>query len=350
MTSTISTPPETSQEAAAADPKVLFDIGVATWSCSILRVFCLLGVPERLTDGAKTSEQLADECGANASLMFRFLRSATMTGVCAQTEGTTFELTALGQYCREDHPQSLNGFLVLLASPEHLKCWSHLEHVVKTGETAVMPALGVENYFDLFKIDPSHTKIFANGMKGFMTAPSAIVKSSSFAGLTKFYDIGAGPGELTRELLRMHPNMQGVMCDLPEVVATVEIPEDLRDRCTTQVWNFLTDDFSAIAGGDGYILKHIIHNWDDEVCVRILSKISQAMLPGGKVLVIESGPLPADNTPHFSKMMDLGMALMTGAKERTTEEHSSLFGQAGLKLEGVEILDEALCMLTAVKQ
>ncbi|GMH38981.1 hypothetical protein BSKO_06879 [Bryopsis sp. KO-2023] len=350
MTSTISTPTETSQEAAAADPKVLFDIGVATWSSSILRVFCSLGVPERLADGPKTSEQLAEECGANASLMFRFLRSATMTGVCAQTEGTTFELTALGQYCRDDHPRSLNGFLLLVASPEYLKCWSHLEHVVKTGETAIMPALGIESYFDLFKIQPSHTKIFAKGMKGFMTAPSAIAKSSAFAGLTKFYDIGAGPGELTTELLRMHPSMQGVTCDLPVVVATVEIPEDLKDRCTSQVWNFLTGDFNAISGGDGYILKHIIHNWDDESCVKILSKIAQAMLPGGKVFVIESGPVPPDNTPHFSKIMDMNMAVLTGAKERTTEEHSSLFGQAGLKLEDVEILDEALCVLTAVKQ
>jgi hypothetical protein len=159
--------------------------------------------------------------------------------------------------------------------------------------------------------------------------PPAVAAAYPFAGTV--IDVGGGSGNMIVNVLRQHPEARGVTYDMPHVVVEAQRrfeAEGLTGRARVEGGSF----FDGVpAGGDLYILSHIIHDWDEERCVRILSHCRAAKAAGGKVLLVEMVVTPP-NVPHPAKMLDLVMLAVPGGRERTPDEYEALLSKAGLRL------------------
>ena len=186
--------------------------------------------------------------------------------------------------------------------------------------------------FEYFPKHPEESEIFNNAMTMFsaMVIP-AVLEVYDFSGIGTLVDVAGGHGRVLTSILQKYPSMRGVLFDLEHVLAGARAAIDslgLSDRCRTVSGDF----FKAVpAGGDAYIMKHIIHDWDDERAATILKNIRSAMNPGGRVILLESVVAPG-NQPDFAKLIDLEMLLMPGGRERTEQEFRDLFARAGFEL------------------
>ena len=163
---------------------------------------------------------------------------------------------------------------------------------------------------------------------------AAVVSAYDFSGITKLVDVGGGHGLLLASILEKYPQMSGVLFDAPSVIEganDVIEAHDVGGRCETVGGDFFA---SVPAGGDAYIMKHIIHDWEDERALIILQNCHRAMTEGGRLLVVEM-VLPEGNTPSLGKFMDLQMLLFLHSYERTEAEYSSLYQRAGFKLTSI---------------
>jgi O-methyltransferase domain len=175
----------------------------------------------------------------------------------------------------------------------------------------------------------------------------AALQAYDFSGVRVLVDVAGGHGQVLTSILQQYPAMHGILCDLEHVIpgAIPRIREaGVADRCEARV----CDIFQAVPeGGDAYIMKHIIHDWDDERAATILRNIRAAMQPGGRVILLESVLLPA-NQPDFGKLIDLEMMLMPGGRERTEEEFRALFAAAGYRMTRIVPTRSPLSVIEAV--
>jgi hypothetical protein len=204
-------------------------------------------------------------------------------------------------------------------------------HSVTTGGPAQNYVHGMGS-FEFFTQNAAAGAVFNRAMTSLSQAVvPAIVESCDFSAIRKLVDIAGGHGLLLAEMLKANPHMQGVLFDLPSVIegagALLE-KEGVRSRVELATGDF----FKAVpSGADAYVMKHIIHDWDDERSIRILKNIGTAMNQGGKVLIIEM-VIPEGNEPSSAKAMDLQMLVMESGKERTRDEYRSLLEAAGFRL------------------
>jgi hypothetical protein len=186
--------------------------------------------------------------------------------------------------------------------------------------------------FPWFEQNPAQAKIFNDAMTSMSLGSSAAVLSAyDFTGISKLVDVGGGHGLLLAAILEKYPQMKGVLYDAPSVIAGAQevlAARGIADRCETVAGDFFQ---SAPAGGDAYILKHIIHDWSDEECVTILRHCHAGMTAGGKVLIVEM-VLPERNLPGVSKFLDLEMLQFLSGCERTETEYRDLLARAGFEL------------------
>lgn len=182
---------------------------------------------------------------------------------------------------------------------------------------------------------PEHAEIFNQAMSEITSiAEPAVLAVYDFSPFTRIIDVGGGRGTLVASILRACPNVHGVLLDLPHVVVLgrqhIE-QQGLSTRCDLVAGNFFE---SVPQGGDAYILKWVLHDWDNDRCVTILRNCHRAMTPDGKLCVIEA-VIPSGNEPFFHKLMDLNMLVMTGGRERTEAEYRALFEAAGFHLNWI---------------
>jgi O-methyltransferase len=201
--------------------------------------------------------------------------------------------------------------------------------------------------FEYFPKHPDLSERFNNAMTAFsaMVIP-AVLKAYDFSGIGTLVDVAGGHGQVLTSILKAYPSMKGVLGDLEHVIAGADArirALGLSDRCRTEVIDF----FRAVPrGGDAYIMKHIIHDWDDEKSIAILRNIRAAMNSGGRVILLDS-VLPPANQPDFGKIIDIEMLLMPGGRERTEEEFRSLFDRAGFRLTKIVRTESPLCVIEA---
>ena len=290
-----------------------------------------LGVADHLTDGAKTADELATKLGVHARSLYRVLRALASAGIFSEDAEKRFSLTPLADMLRSDHPQSLRAFAHMMAGEVTYKTWQGLAYSVQTGERAFDRLFG-EPIFDWYQKNAGEGKIFNDAMTSMsMGSGAAVVAGYDFSGINKIVDVGGGHGLLLAAILEKYPQMQGVLFDMPYVMddaKTLLAARGLADRYELVIGNFFE---TAPAGGDAYIMKHIIHDWSDEECIKILSHCRAGMTEGGKVLVAEM-VLPEGNAPAVSKFLDLQMLLVLSGCERTETEYRALFAKAGLEV------------------
>ena len=303
---------------------VLTQIMLGRVAAQALYVAAKLGIADLLIDGPKRVDELAKAADAHAPSLYRVLRALASIGVFKEGDDQTFTLTPSAEPLRSDVPNSLRDVAVFWGEDWNWQVWGKILYSVRTGKPAWGQIHG-EQVFEYFEKNPEAGRIFDRAMTSFSgVATKAVLEAYDFSGINTLVDIAGGQGRLINRILDVYPAMQGVLFDLPHVIESANVGDRLE---------FATGDFfvSVPAGGDAYMMKHIIHDWDDERAITILKNIRQAMNPGGRVLVIES--VIADGNGHdFGKLLDIEMLVSPGGKERTAAEYEDLFKGAGLRL------------------
>jgi ubiquinone/menaquinone biosynthesis C-methylase UbiE len=177
----------------------------------------------------------------------------------------------------------------------------------------------------------------------------AVLEALDLSGFKRVVDVGGGKGTLMTSILRAYPNAGGVVIDLPHVIEQGRQHinnQGLSARCELVAGDFFE---SVPEGGDAYILKWVIHDWDDERSIAILKNCHRGMAPGGKLFVIEA-VIPSGSEPFFHKFMDLNMLVMTGGRERTETEYRALFEKAGFHLNRITSTPTEVAVLEGVRR
>jgi hypothetical protein len=305
---------------------------------AVLSVVTRLRIPDRVADGAKTSDELAEATGTHPPSLYRLLRAAAYLGILEETEPARFGLTEMGALLRSDVPDSMWATTQLFCGEGVWRSWGDLMASVQTGEPSFDRGVGLDPFAE-FAENPEASKNFNRAMsEGTRRDAPEIIKTYDFSQFSTLVDLGGGDGSLIAAILAATPALQGVLFDTGPGLA--EADERLReagvvDRCRVEEGDFFE---SVPDGADAYIMKSVIHDWDDDRCVTILSNCRQAMKADGKALIVEP-VLPLTVKPSFARlgvvMSDLNMLLNTGGRERTEDEFASLLHSAGLELTGV---------------
>ena len=300
---------------------------------SIVSVMAKLGIPDHLEAGPKTAEELSGPVGANADALYRFLRAAASVGLTAEGADGKFSQTPMSEVLRSNARPSLRGFAIMGGLEVISRTWDRLEYSVRTGKPAVEEIYG-KPVFEYLQEHPQDAQIFNEGMTAISTIDSPPVADAySFAGIHSLVDVAGGHGLLLATILQRNPQLKGALYEIPSVIegARQGPLAPLMDRCTLLTGDMFT---SMPAGYDAYIMKHIIHDWPDDVCVKILTGCRKGVNPGGKLLVADSVIQPG-NDPDFGKILDLEMLLLPGGRERTEQQFRDLFAASGWRLHRV---------------
>jgi len=323
---------ENTQPATAMPPqKAILQMATGYWVSQSLYVAAKLGIADLLKSGAKSCEELAYSAGVNAQLLYRLMRALASVGVFAEKEQGCFTLTPFAACLQSDVPGSMRA-LVIMCGEEHYQAWGDILYSLRTGGSAFEHLYGMP-LFQYYAQNPEPGKIFDEAMTSNSSIENAdITASYDFSGLHKLVDVGGGQGNLIASILKANPKMQGILFDLPYVIEGAKNfieAEGVSQRCELVGGDFFE---SVPSGGDAYMLKRVIHNWDDKSAIAILKNCHRAMLENGKLLVVEQ-VIPPGNEPCFGKFMDLTMMVMfPGARECTEPEYRALFEASGFRL------------------
>jgi hypothetical protein len=299
------------------------------WVSRAISAAADLALADHLKDGPRTTADLAAACGAREREVYRLLRALASVGIFEERAPRQFAMTPLAEPLRSDVPDSLRNMARFTAMPLTWRAWEPLTESVRTGKTG-LSQIGIPNAFDYLREHPEESEIFNAAMTDFSRqAADAVADAYDFSRFRKLVDIAGGHGALLKTILGRYPGLTGVLFDMPHVIEGARA--GLPATCSAEAGDF----FKAVPGGaDGYMLKHIIHDWDDEPAAAILRCCRQAIAPGGRLLVIEM-VIPAGNEPHFGKLLDLEMLAIPGGLERTEQEFRQLFATAGFELTAV---------------
>jgi SAM-dependent methyltransferase len=316
------------------------------WISRSVYVIGKLGIPDLLQTGPKTAEELAAATKTDAPSLFRILRALVSVGVLSSAEGGRFAQTPLSETLVTDAPGSLRWFAISELGQEHYPAWGNLMHSVKTGEIAFDNFFGVD-IWKYFQQNPEDAAVFNNSMSNMTAAVNdAITSLYDFSQFGKIVDVGGGHGGLITAILQKNPEVKGILFDAPQVIEGAQSKIEaagLADRVETVSGDFFK---SVPEGGDAYIMKWIIHDWDDEKSNTILRNCRNQMKANGKLILVDC-VVPETDEPHFSKFIDLNMLVMTGGKERTEREFAQLLADAGLKLVRVIPTDQPFGIIEA---
>ena len=327
--------------ATAPSSVAVLELGFGAWLTQALYVAVRLGIIDALQDGPLTAQTVASRVGTDEGATYRLMRALASRAVLKCRRDGRFALTRTGRALVSDAPDSMAPMLTFVGSPAHWEHWGSLEHSVRTGATAVSKLRGRE-FFDFLDTDPDFAKVFNDAMTGISAvAIESAVPTYDFSGMQRIVDVGGGHGALLAAALRRAPDAHGVLFDLPSVVADADVPTG---RCEVAGGSFFE---SVPAGGDGYLLKTVIHDWDDERALQILRNVRAAIAPGGRVLLFEM-VLPEGAPAHLGLLLDLEMLVSAGGRERTRAEYTDLLARAGFRLTRVLPTPTPLAIIEAV--
>ena len=321
------------------------------WISQLVFVTARLGIADEIAKrGPATPAALAKRTGADAGYLGRVLRALASVGMFAEGAGGKFRLTPLAQTLRSDRPGSLRSFALMMVDDYNWQAWGTLADGVTGGGTPFETHFGMPIFTWLHQ-HPEQERTFAASMASISgTENAAVAKAYPFGELDRLVDVGGAHGHLLATILGRHRKLRGVLYDQPQVVASaansgfLATPE-LRRRSEVIGGDFFV---SVPAGADGYVMKYILHDWDDDECTRILTHCREAMDPHGRVLVVEH-VIPPGNDVNWGKLLDINMLVLTGGQERTKEQFTKLFARSGLKLKRVVPTSCPLSVLEAVR-
>ncbi|BBY48147.1 hydroxyneurosporene-O-methyltransferase [Mycolicibacterium arabiense] len=320
---------------AAVPPNiVLLEMAQGAWLTQALYIAAELGIADALRDGPRTADDVAQLVDAKPDATYRVMRALAANGVLTLRRDGRFALTRVGQALRSDHEGSMAPMIKLVGRAEHWEHWSRLMHSVRTGQTAVEALRGMSAW-DYLESNPEYAAVFNDAMTGVSAvAIETAVPLYDFADRKLVVDVGGGHGALLAKILTQTPTARGVLFDLPTVVEgarPILAAAGVADRCTVEDGSFFD---SVPDGADAYVMKTVIHDWDDEEAVAILRNVRTAIADGGKLLLFEM-VLPEGAPPHPGMLLDLEMLVHAGGRERTAREYADLLARGGFRLKRV---------------
>jgi len=303
------------------------------WTASCIYNAAKLNIADLLTDGPKTPEQLAKQTHSHATSLYRLLRALASAGIFAENERGEFANTPLSETLKDNVPGSMKAMAIAQLG-DHYRGWGNLKHSLKTGDIAFDHAEGM-TIWEYYEAHPEDGANFMKAMTGLTGAVIAeVIPAYDFSQFKTIIDVGGGNGALLIAVLGTAPNTKGTVYDLDYVVKETQkilIENEMATHCSVEAGSFFNH---VPAGADAYLMKLVLHDWNDMQSIAILTNCSKAMRADSKLLVIEA-LIPEGNVPHPGKFMDINMMAMTGGKERTEKEFCELFSYAGLKLSKV---------------
>ena len=285
--------------------------------------------------GKTSVDEIAAASQTVPELTHRILRALASLGVFEETEHGHFQLTPKADYLRSDHPESVRDFTHMVGW-DLFEAWFHLDATVQGDAPAIFKAFG-ENYFREIGDNPEKVRLFDGAMKCIHGIETPFVlEHFDFSSHKVIMDVGGGNGSNLHGFLERYPESRGILFDLPPVVEGAR--QTLPDDGTTSRIEFQPGDFFVGIPGeaDAILMRHIIHDWDDERSTMILNHAQRALTPGGTIYLLEKVIAPG-NEPGFEKLLDLNM-MVIGGKERTASEYEHLAAAADLKVTAMEIL------------
>ena len=336
------------QDESQRSAQELFGLIFSNVITQCLGVVAELGIADLLKNGERSIADLARRSSVHERSLYRVMRALAGSGVFAESSPDHFELTPLAEPLLSDSPNTLRDFAIFAGNRVHNDAYANVMHSVRTGETAFKHVHGAE-IFDYFKTDAEFFSVFNNAMTSNSRREAvAIAGAYDFFQFETLADVGGGLGFLLSEVMKTAPKLRGVLFDLPEVVAKAEATFDaagVADRVTIEGGSFFD---SIPVRADAYMMKYIIHDWDDARARTILENCVESMNPGGRVLVIDH-VIPEGNEPHIGKLLDIEMLIVPGGSERTRAQFEELFSTAGLKLTQIVPTATPLCLVEGMR-
>jgi hypothetical protein len=295
----------------------------------VVQTLARLGVPDALGDDSLDLDTLAGRTGTQPDALFRLMRAAVGLALVTRTAEGTYALTSGGQLLRTGVPGSIGKLAQLFCGDATWRAWGELEWSVRTGEPSFEKVTG-QSAFAYIAADPELNAVFTEAMaEGTRMAAPGIVAACDLSGVTTLADVGGGNGTLLAAFLDAHPHLRGILFDSPSG-ATALVDE----RCEVVTGDF----FASVPTADAHVMKSVIHDWDDERSVAILSRVREAMPAHGVLFLVE--PILRDDPEVLGDqrmllMSDLNMLVCLGGRERTREQFGDLLAAAGLRLTGV---------------
>ncbi len=301
----------------------------------IVRAFAEYSIADELALTPATANELAARCSANSDGMFRCCGRAYRSASSRWTPKCAFSPRPLLRTLERNRPGSLWGLSVMLASQGTWRPWGNLVEAVRAGEKQTVRTLG-RDLWQHYVQSPTENEAFVQAMakisEGVGPELARVIDTRS---ISIAADIGGGSGALLQALMATNPDLQGIVFELPEVISIAsKVPSTnaLRARPLLRAGDF----FQAVPEADLHLLKHVLHDWNDEDCIRILENCRRASRAGGRIVVVELAIGEMNelaNTPHTRMtLQDLNMLVLLGARERTIAQYSALFTAAGLRL------------------
>ena len=314
-------------------PAQMMQMITGFWTSCCIYNAAKLDIADHLAIQPQSAKQLAEATRSDSPSLYRMLRALASVGIFQEDENGIFSNTSLSETLRSDVMGSMRA-MAMAQLGDHYNAWGNLLYSIKTGKTAFDHVEGMP-IWQYYETHPEEGINFMKAMSGLTGAVIAnVIPAYDFSTFNTIVDIGGGNGAFLFAILANAPIANGIVFDEEYVVEETKKEIDSKgfsSRCNTVAGSFF--DFIP-AGADAYTMKYVLHDWNDDQCLQILTQCAKAMKAVSKLLVIES-VLPEGNTPHPGKFMDINMLAMTGGKERTEKEFALLFEQAGLKLSRI---------------
>jgi hypothetical protein len=329
----------TSENLGVPPGLALYQMSIGHYVSRALALAATLGLADLLADGPRDHHDLARASGTDAPALRRVLRLLASCGVFEELPDGRFGTTPLGELLRDDVPGSMRAAVQLFAGVPIQDSWKDLEYCVRTGEPVFRRNDPDADPFTEMAKDPARAALFDRAMATFAPQTAAAVAHAyDFSAFETVTDVGGGNGSLLIGILRANPAVRGIVFDQPHVAARAQEQVEsagLADRCQVVGGSF----FDGVpTGADAYMLKHVIHDWNDERATAILKRCREAMGPGGTLLIVEGVyPERIDQSLESkgAAANDVNMLVCTGGRQRSEEEFRALYAAAGFRLTRV---------------
>ena len=312
-----------------------------------LQVAAELGIADLVAEKFRTADQLSKIVGVQADSLYRLLRALASLGIFKEGDDGRFENTSLSEVLRADVPGSVKDYVINAPDDAYLLSWTKFMDVVRTGKPSFKDVNGCDQW-EYFRRHPDMGERFNKGIAARASqVTSALLKSYDFSQFKTLIDVGGGLGTVLASILNKFPQLHGCLYDQRSVIEGAKSfleAQGVISRC-----NLISGDFfeSVPKDFDAYLMKSIIHDWEDEKALAILKNCRASINKNGKLLIIDA-VISRDNAPHSAKWKDLMMMVIYGSRERTEQEFQNLLRDSGFKLKQVIALPLPDALIEAV--
>jgi len=305
------------------------------WLSQAIFVAARLGIADALAGGPQEVSQLAHRTATNEQALYRVLRALASAGIFAEDAPRRFRLTPLAEVLQSGTAGSLRSYAIMSGEQWVWHSVGAMLHCVQTGRSGFEHAFGDRSPFEFYKKNPEAGRISMEGLTSRSASENAAVLAAyDFGDAKRIVDVGGGEGTLLAAILVAAAASHGVLFDVPDTAERAR--QRLEAAGLGSRSEVLGGDFfrSVPAGGDVYVMKKVLHDWNDERALTILQNCRAVMPAHGRLLMIEL-IVPEGNEPSFAKMLDLLMLTYLSGRERTEDEYRSLLESAGFRLQRV---------------